>query len=429
MNITIIALGSRGDVQPHIALGVGLRAAGHTVKVVTHELFAPLIRRLGLDFSPVQVDPRAIVEGETGQNWLGSGGNSLQFFQRFSRIAGPLIQQAMLDCWHACQGTDAIIISPLAICVASSVAEKLAVPLWIGAGQPLTATGAFAIPFFPDAPRWLPIRQTYSRLTYTLSARLFWRLLSTPINHARRAILNLPPLSINWLYENLQQQRLPMLYYYSPSVLPQPPDWGKMYHVTGYWFLDGDADWQPLAELLDFLAAGPPPVYVGFGSMNTRRAEVMTDMVLQALARTKQRGILLTGWGGISHADLPDEVFKIDFAPHDWLFPRMTAIVQHGGAGTMAASLRAGVPSVVVPFFGDQPFWGRRFYALGLTPRPISQKRLTTERLANALHIATSDTALRERVTAFSTRIQSENGVERAVDILQRHLLKRSLSL
>ena len=429
MNITIIALGSRGDVQPHIALGVGLKAAGHTVKLVTHNLFEPLIRRLGLDFSPVQVDPRAIVEDETGQNWLGSGGNSLQFFQRFSHIAEPLIQQAMLDCWQACQGTDAIIISPLAICIASSVAEKLAVPLWIGAGQPLTATGAFAIPFFPDAPRWLPARQTYSRLTYTLSARLFWRLLSPSINSARHAVLNLPPLSSRWLYENLRHQRLPILYYYSPSVLPSPPDWGNMYHVTGYWFLDDDADWQPPAELLDFLAAGSPPVYVGFGSMNTHRAEAMTDMVLQALARTKQRGILLRGWGGISSADLPDEVFKIDFAPHDWLFPRMDAIVQHGGAGTMAASLRAGIPSVVIPFFGDQSFWGRHFHALGLTPRPIPQKRLTTEQLANALRIVISDTPLRERVAAFSTRIQSENGVERAVEILQRHLLKRSLSI
>lgn len=421
MRISIIAFGSRGDVQPHIALGVGLQAAGHSVCLVTHELFEPLIRRLGLDFSPVQVDPRSVVSDEMGQNWLGSGNNSLLFFQRFSRIAEPLVQQAMIDCWNACQETRAMIVSPLAICVTSSIAEKLRIPFWIGAGQPLTPTGAFAIPFFPDAPTWLPGRNTYHRLTYTLSARLFWQLLCSPINRARREVLNLPPLSPQWLCEELKQNHLPILYYYSPSVLPQPPDWGDRYSVTGYWFLDDYADWQPPEALVDFLASGPPPVYVGFGSMNTHRAEAMTDMVLQALARTKRRGILLTGWGGISNTNLPDEVFKIDFAPHDWLFPQMAAVVQHGGAGTMAASLRAGVPSVVIPFFGDQPFWGRRFFALGITPKPIPQKRLTAERLANAIQIATSDAALRGRVKAMSERIRAEHSVERAVEILHQH--------
>jgi sterol 3beta-glucosyltransferase len=419
MRISIIAFGSRGDVQPHIALGVGLRAAGHEVRLVTHELFEPLIRGLGKDFFPVQVNPRAVVEDEMGKQWLGSGGNFLLFFQRFSRIAAPLIQQAMLACWNACQGTDAMICSPLAICVTSSVAEKLGIPCRIGAGQPLTPTSAFAIPFFPDAPGRLPGRGVYHRLTYTLSARLFWQLLRTPINHARQQVLGLLPLPATWLYEQVQEQRLPILYYYSPSILPQPPDWSKNYFVTGYWFLDDYVDWQPQQALLDFLASGAPPIYIGFGSMNTQRAGEMTRVVLEALARTKQRGILSAGWSNIGNADLPDNVFKVDFVPHDWLFPQMAAVVQHGGAGTMAACLRAGVPPVVIPFFGDQPFWGRRFCALGLTPQPIPQKRLTAERLAKAISIATSDVALRARVKAMSERIQAENGVARAVERLK----------
>lgn len=424
MKISIITFGSRGDVQPHIALGAGLQAAGHQVRLVTHELFEPLVRRLGMDFFPVQVNPRAIVEDEQGKQWLGSGNNFLQFFRRFSRIAAPLIRQAMLDCWQACQGSNAIICSPLALCVTSSIAEKLDIPCWIGAGQPLTPTGAFAIPFFPPAPTWLPARASYHRLSYTLSARLFWQLLRAPINQARQELLNLPPLPATWLYEQVREQRLPVLYYYSPSILPSPPDWGNRYCVTGYWFLHDDGDWQPSQALLDFLASGAPPVYVGFGSMNTQQAEKITEIVLEALARTKQRAVLSAGWGNIGgNSNLPDNVFKVEFVPHDWLFPQMAAVVQHGGAGTMAACLRAGVPPVVIPFFGDQPFWARRFHALGLTPQPIPQKRLTTERLTRAISTATSDEALQERVKAISERIRAENGVGQAVEIINRHLI------
>jgi sterol 3beta-glucosyltransferase len=256
MRIAIIAVGSRGDVQPHIALGVGLQAAGHDVRLVTHTVFEALIHRLGLDFFPLAGNPRDIVEDEMGRAWIKSGGNSFLFFQRFSRIAEPLIQQATLDCWNACQGTELIVFSPLAICAVTSVAEKLDVPFWIGAGQPLTPTGAFPSPFFPALPAWFSFgRRKYNWLTHTMSARLFWQLIKTPVNKARKDILNLPPLPSQWLYENMKGQGFPMLYYFSPSVLPRPADWSNENHVTGYWFLDDKMDWQPPAALVDFLAS------------------------------------------------------------------------------------------------------------------------------------------------------------------------------
>jgi sterol 3beta-glucosyltransferase len=420
MRITLLAFGSRGDVQPHIALGAGLRAAGHSARVVTHTLFEPLIRRLGLEFSPVEINPRDVVDDEAGQDWLGSGTNSLHFFQRFSRIAQPLIQQTMRECWYASQGADMLVFSPLAIGIGSSIAEKLGVPYWIGAGQPLTPTRECAIPFFPQAPGWLPFgRGLYHRSTYLWSARLFWSLLLRPMNAARREVLNLPPLPANWLYEQLRRQAIPLLYYFSPAVLPRPADWNERSQLTGYWYLDDpQSDWQPSTELVTFLASGSPPLYIGFGSMHTRRATHMTGIVLTALAKTHQRAVLATGWGGIKSTELPQNIFTLDYVPHDWLFPQLSAVVHHGGAGTMAAVVRAGVPALILPFFGDQPFWGRRYHELGVTSPPIPQKRLTVEGLASAIEIAINDDTMHKRMQALSAKVREEQGVTTAVKII-----------
>lgn len=419
MRVVIIAFGSRGDVQPHIALGTRLHAAGHRVRIVTHGLFEDQVRRLGLDFAPVVGDPQAIVSHEAGQNWLGSGGNFLLFFQRFTRIAEPLLLQAMVDCWQGSADAEFIVCSPLAIGTASSIAEKLDIPYWIGAGQPLTPTMTFASPFFPALPLPFPwLHRHYNQFTYGLSARLFWQLLGPIINRARFTVLHLPPLPKRWLYEELRQQHFHILYYYSPSVLPAPPDWQNNSHVTGYWFLNEPTPWQPPAALLDFLAAGPAPVYVGFGSMQTRNLTTLTETVLHALQLSGQRGILLTGWGGLNSITLADTVYQSDFIPHDWLFPRVAAVVHHGGAGTMAASLRAGVPSIMIPFFGDQPFWGRRFYDLGIIPQPLPQKHLTPRRLASTLHNVSNNSAINSRVSALAEQIRAEDGLERAVSIL-----------
>ena len=166
----------------------------------------------------------------------------------------------------------------------------------------------------------------------------------------------------------------PILYGYSPAVIPPPADWGADIHVTGYWFLDPAEDWTPDAALTDFLAAGPPPVYVGFGSMSSRNPEATANLILDALARTGQRGIIHAGWGGLQRTDLPASVMMVDGVPFAWLFPRVAAVVHHGGAGTTSAGLRAGVPSVVVPFFGDQPFWAQRVADLGVGPAPIPRR-------------------------------------------------------
>jgi sterol 3beta-glucosyltransferase len=423
MRITAIALGSRGDVQPVVALGERLQAAGHSVRLATHTLFETLVRSRGLDFFPVEVNPRDVLESEAGQKWLDADSNVLLLLHRFSRIAMPLVRQSMIDCWNASQGTEAILSVALAACVAYPVAEKLRVPFGVISVHPLTPTRTFASPFLPPAPAWFPWGSGYyNHATYLLPVHIFWLLIRPSVNKALGEVLGIPPLSSQCFLNLLLHQATPFFYSYSSTVLPKPPDWRDWHSVGGYWFLDRQADWQPPVDLVDFLASGAPPVCFGFGSMSNHNSEEVTEIVLKALARSRQRGILLTGWGGLSNTDLPDEVFKIDAVPHDWLFPQMAAVVHHGGSGTTAAGLRAGIPSVIVPFFDDQPFWGRRVFELGAGPKPIPRKRLSVERLAAAISAATSDPGMRRRAAALGVGVRAEDGLAQAVAVFDRYM-------
>jgi sterol 3beta-glucosyltransferase len=204
--------------------------------------------------------------------------------------------------------------------------------------------------------------------------------------------------------------------------VPKPADWNGSCHVTGYWFLDAPDDFAPPAPLLDFLADGEPPVSIGFGSMSSRDAEAMTDMALTALQQTGQRGLLLTGWGGITQTDLPDTVFKLEAIPHDWLFPQMKAIVHHSGAGTTAAALRSGVPSVAVPFFADQPFWGDRAVRLGGSAASIPKQSLSATRLTEAIRQATENEALRAKAKQVGHTLQREDGVAEAINVITHQI-------
>jgi UDP:flavonoid glycosyltransferase YjiC (YdhE family) len=217
---------------------------------------------------------------------------------------------------------------------------------------------------------------------------------------------------------------MPYLYGYSPSVVPRPDDYPAWHHVSGYWFLDRDPSWSPPDTLVRFLEAGPKPISIGFGSMLGQDTEKLIDLAVRALQDSGQRAVLLGGWAVAGDLALPDSIFHIDAVPHDWLFPRMAAVVHHGGSGTTAAGLRAGVPSIVVPFFGDQPYWGRRVHALGVGPRPIQRKSLTVSKLAEAITMAVEDEGLRQNAAELGERIQAEDGVQSAVDFVSSTLSK-----
>lgn len=406
MKITILTLGSRGDVQPYTALGLELMRTGHAVRLVTDAGFESFVLQHGLAFAPLQADFIRLAQSPEGKAAM-AGKGRLTLMKKLM----PMLRQLMDDAWRAAQDSDAIVYHSKAL-AGPHIAEKLGIPGFLAMALPIASpTGAFAQPALGGGN----YGSTLNRLSYSV-----FDAMSTMPFHGitaafRRETLQLPTSAPN---KKQHREHTATLYAYSRHVLPRPPEWGDDVHVTGCWFLPAPADWQPTRELQAFLEAGPPPVYVGFGSMAAQDAEATTRTVFEAVRRSGLRAVLATGWGGIASVDAPESAFVIDAAPHDWLFPRCSAVVHHGGAGTIAAGLRAGKPTVVVPFFGDQPFWGRRVAALGVGPAPLPLKQLTAGRLADALQTAVTDAAMRQRAQTLAALIEAENGVQNAAQII-----------
>ncbi len=415
MIITLIATGSRGDVQPYVALGRGLRQAGHVVRFVTPRNFDALAAAHELEVWPVEANIEAIAGGDAMRDRV-EGGNFLRLMAEMSRAAQVEAVRLAGVALDASRGADLILGGMGGLYTGLAVAEKLGLPFMQAYVVPFTPTGAFPGVLAPPLPRGLGA--PFNRLTHHLTRQIVWQGFRAADGIARRETLGLRRAPFAGPYRSAATRGLPVLYGFSPAVVPPPADWPDT-RVTGYWTLDA-AGWTPPPALLDFLAAGPPPVCVGFGSMGNRDPAATTALVLAAVWSAGQRVVLLSGWGGLNPVDLPDGVFALDSAPHEWLFPRMAAVVHHGGSGTTGAALRAGVPSIVVPFFGDQPFWGRRVAELGVGPAPIPRKQLTAARLAEAIRVAVTDDGLRRRAAALGAQLQAEDGVARAVAIIGR---------
>lgn len=418
MRITMVIIGTWGDVQSHIALGLGFQAAGHTVRVATHRNFADLVISSGLAFAPV-ADAREAVEAAGGHQAIGDKRYSPRFLRHLTRLLAPCLEQAVVDCWDACEEADVIIASGLGIMPGYHVAEKRRLPLVRAVSYPLSPSRAYPAYFVPAS---LHTGAALNLCSHYFRDQVMWLLLRASQNQGRRDLLNLHPLPLRDPFGRLERNGGLLLYGYSPLLFPRPADWGPTIHVTGYWFLDRPSNWQPAAELVDFLESGPPPVYVGFGSMGNRSPQGVTDLVIKALAQTGQRGVLLSGMRGLAGQAGSDDIYFVDDVPHDWLFPRMAAVVHHGGSGTTHAGLRAGMPSVLVPYIPDQYFWAQRVTALGVGPPPLPRRTLSSETLAEAIRVATTDTGMRDRAVSLSRQIQGEDGVACAVAAFHAHL-------
>jgi UDP:flavonoid glycosyltransferase YjiC (YdhE family) len=266
--------------------------------------------------------------------------------------------------------------------------------------------------------------QRSSRLNYLVGKwfvePFLWSMSGEISNRLREEVLGLPPQTR--AENDAIRRKILVLHGYSKHVIPPPDDWPRNIHTTGYWFLGDDQVWKPPPALLDFLAAGDPPVSIGFGSMTENDTGALTDLLIQAVQQSQTRAVLLSGWAGIGEEPLPRNVLRLDAVPHEWLYPRMRAVVHHGGAGTTAASLRAGIPTLVVPHMADQLFWGERIEALGVGPRAIPREKLTAASLAAAIRAAVSNEGMRHRAAALGAKIRAEDGVSEAVALIEKHL-------
>lgn len=399
MRVAILSVGSRGDVQPLLAFAAGLASAGHEVRCATLPKFEPLVAAAGLEFAPLAEgrlgrEAEAAADGAEGGG-AGSRGPMLVRFLKDARAVGG---RRLRDALAACEGAEAIVANELAMLVAWQVARHLRVKLVRVrlCPPPAVANGPFARP----------------------ARALAWLLLRPWLAAGSRAA-GLAPLPVREPLSRLASEGVLELHAYSPALVAEGAGHDGTARPTGFWFLEGRLDPPPTQALLDFLAAGPPPVCVDFGSMPDDDPDATTALALEALGRAGRRGVLIRGARRFRAAALPDGVFAVDAVDHAELFERCAAVVHHGGAGTLAATLRAGAPSVVVPHMLDQRAWGRRLYELGVAPRPIPRRKLSAGRLHEGIAAAVTG-EMRERAAALGERIRAEDGVACALGLFEQ---------
>lgn len=412
MKIAVIAFDTRGGVQPYIALSLGLQRAGHEVTMITTAGFRDLVTGHGVPLAATTGDVEATVRELAGAGELSARQRNRMMREQMRSTVGQTAQEVLA----AAGGADVVMAGIGGSLTGRPVAEVLGVPYVEAHLQPLgPATAAFPGPLLPQVPSWLG--GFGCRMSHRATALALQAMFGSG-SRLIRAELGLPRRAAP------ADRSAAAVYGFSTHVVPQPPEWEPWRRVTGYWTLPPEPGWTPPPPLVDFLAAGPPPVCIGFGSMSSRDPEALSELVLRAVRRAGVRAVLLSGWGGLADRG-GDDVFVATEVPHDWLFPQMAAVVHHGGAGTTGATFTAGVPAVVVPFAVDQPFWGSRVAALGAGPTPIPRRRLTADHLGDALRVVTGDTALTRRAAELGDRIRAEDGVGAAVRHLESILTRR----
>lgn len=398
MKILVLTYGTEGDTRPLVALSQALINAGHEAYLLGDTQSLDLAHRLAVPAMPLSGDIRALFT-----RWSQSGARGTA--KALVELTNTNTAAWMAQTWDAAQGCDAIVLSGLAGFVGLSVAERLGVSA-IGAGMiPLTPSREFPSPFLP--PAWVPTR--LNRASLVLTNQLLWLALRKTLNRARAEVLGLSPRTKLWTTH-------PMLYGVSPTLLPPPEDWPSNAALCGQWMLPLGVDFNPPIELTAFLAAGPAPIYVGFGSMTGIDLPRMLDIVIKAL--NGRRALVWPGWSDIGSMTLPENILRIDATPHDWLFPKMAAVIHHGGSGTSHSATRAGKPSIVMPFAGDQAFWADRLHRLGVAPPALPPARLSVDGLAGAIAFV-EEPGVIARATVAGEEMAREHGLSTGVAMIE----------
>ncbi|XVU29657.1 glycosyltransferase [Actinoplanes sp. CA-054009] len=387
MRVLIVTAGSRGDVAPFTGLGWRLRQAGHEVALAAHERFGGLVRAAGLEHRVLQGDPVELTRARTAAP---SPEAARAVFSGFLDELGDGVVAAVGA------GADVVLTAFGPAPLSRAAAERAGIAsagVYLAPGVP---TAEFPPPGWPagsGAENLAAGREVLER-TGALYADVLRR-------------LGLAGSERDW----------PIFHGYSAAVVPRPADWPDSARVTGYWWSATEPGWQPPAELVDFLEEGPPPVFIGFGSMTPERGR-LSELVAAAVERAGVRAVVQAGWAGLD--GVGEKILAVGDVPHEWLFPRVAAVVHHAGAGTAGAGLRAGVPAVAVPVLVDQPFWAGRLHDLGVAPRPLPMSELTAEALGDALRECLARPSYRERAAKLALTIGAEDGPAAVLDFLER---------
>ena len=413
MKITILTYGSRGDIQPFLPLSRGLMERGHQVIFAAPARFENLIIEHRIQFALLAGDPE-----DLSRRLNDSGYNFFKMIRELMSHAIEIGAQVLQQTEEACKDADLIIHTFTHAVGAHTLAREKNIPdIHIQLFPMFTPTSDYPNITLPDFKiRFL------NRLSHQVSTMITWWGSKSGFEQVRRRA-GLPKRKLFWPFDdNPPRLRTPILCAWSPGILPPSSDWPPHVHVTGYYFFPINNSYQPSIELDSFLKAGKPPVCVTFGSMVNRDAEQIDQVVREALRRTNNRGIILSGWGGVEH-QRSNDLYYVESVPHDWLLPHCKIVIHHGGAGTASAGLRAGIPNIIVPFTADQPFWGNRVHAIGVGPRSILVKNLSVKNLVQAIAEAESN-VIRERAQVIGQEIRSEDGVKDAIKLIEAYVLE-----
>ncbi|KAF7298465.1 Glycosyltransferase family 1 protein [Mycena kentingensis (nom. inval.)] len=429
LNIVVMIVGSRGDVQPYVALGKLLVRDGHRVRIATHETFREFVVEAGLEFFGIGGDPQQLMSYMVKNPGLMPGFTSLTNGDIGRKR--KMLNEMISGCWMSCHApdpqsgrtfaADAIISNPPAF-AHIHCAEALGIPLLMSFTMPWCPTTDFPHPLVninsTNAEKGLS-----NYLTYALADILTWQGVGDLLNAFRKQKLGLESLSLRSGPSVLDRLKIPWTYCMSPALVPKPDDWKNNIDVVGFYFLDLATSYKPPDDLAAFLAAGDAPVYIGFGSVVVDDPQAMTQTIFEATKQAGVRALVSAGWGGLGGLSIPPHIFILGNVPHDWLFSdnRVAAVVHHGGAGTTAIGLAKGRPSLVVPFFGDQAFWGQMIARSGAGPEPIPHKELSVKGLRDALRYLTSKEAGRA-AGRLAEQIRNEDGTRSGVESFYRHL-------
>ncbi|KAF2070926.1 hypothetical protein CYY_007750 [Polysphondylium violaceum] len=412
MKIVIMTIGSRGDIQPFIALALGLREMGHDVTLASHLVYKDFIEKdFKLKYAVLGGDPKELMD-----LCVRNGIFTPKFIKEALSRFRSFIDDLLKTCWEAAQGAEALIATPG--CFAGPhIAEALQVPFFSAFTMPFTRTRMYPNPFAPFATHQMG--GVFNLATHVMMEKILWQPVSGQINAWRTETLKIPAwnssASINETY------RIPYMYCFSKFLVPKPPDWGGEICISGYWNLKDEGNVPP-TELVDFInAPGEPPIYIGFGSIVIEDPVALSSLIVEAVKLSGKRAVISQGWGGLK-MDTNEQIYMLNQpVAHTWLFERMSMVIHHGGAGTTAAGIYASKPTIVIPFFGDQFFWGERIKDTGIGSS-IPFSTLTAKGLSSLIVSMLSDSSIKVKVTQIADNLKKEDGIKEAINFFYRYL-------